>query len=166
MQADLFIFCCVFILSMSRLTKYVFLFLVVINSFFVNYCAPREQLQIWSTPVKMLMLSVLYTLKLFSWSVAILHSVKFRRLRWSRAWNRIVIMRERILGSTTWSCRSVLISFAGDSRSHYSWGNCTPSKPLAHAGTNGSRRTGVFLQFFFHTLGCAVIWWQQLELPW
>lgn len=134
MQAVLFICCCVFILSMSRLTKYVFLFLVVINSFFVNYCASREQLQCLSTPVKILMLYVFFTFKLFRQNIAVLHPVKFRRLRWSMAGNRNVIMRERIFGSTAWSWRSVLISFVAGSRSPYSWSNCTPSKASAHHG--------------------------------
>jgi len=45
MQAVLFTFCCVFILFTSRLTKHIFIFLVVSSSFFVNNSLFVEQLQ-------------------------------------------------------------------------------------------------------------------------
>lgn len=125
MQAVLFIFCCVFILSMTRLTKCVFLFLLVFNSFSVNYCASREPLQSWSTPVKMLMFYVLYMLKLFRQNVE----------GWCEAGLETKCDHKR---KNSWQDNMVLEKcshkFCWDSRSHHSWSNCTPSKPLANHG--------------------------------
>lgn len=45
MQAVLFTFCCVFILFMTRPTKYIFIFPMVSNSFFMIYNLTMEYLK-------------------------------------------------------------------------------------------------------------------------